>query len=285
MKRKSFTLVELLVVIGIIGILMALLIPAIQSSREAARNGQCKNNLKQISLAAHQFHGVNRKFPPGYLGPVSHTVRTTDIQWISNLVFLLPYLEKTAVMNSLDVPIRMLPESKAWWLNEANWEPASTEIPVFVCPSQPRFSGNSIIALSTLYWARRPTLSALVDKHKLGITNYAGNGGYLGVMGLPHIDSRQGVLFKRSKVRLADLQRGSSNTLLYGEVTNVEIKHTWIASGSMPTFLGTGNRHWFQYGSFHPGKFNCAFADGRIEALDSKMNSEEFIQLSERLKK
>ena len=68
-RHPAFTLVELLVVIGIIGILVALLLPAVQSAREAARRAQCVNNLRQISLAAHNFHSAIKHFPPGYLGP------------------------------------------------------------------------------------------------------------------------------------------------------------------------------------------------------------------------
>ena len=91
--RAAFTLVELLVVITIIGILIALLLPAVQAAREAARRSQCCNNLKQIGLAAHNFENAMRRFPPGYLGPIPQAAYSYGGQQVGCLAFLLPYLE------------------------------------------------------------------------------------------------------------------------------------------------------------------------------------------------
>src|SRR5688500_12419399 len=88
MPRKGFTLVELLVVIAIIGILIALLLPAVQAAREAARRYQCTNNLKQIGLAMHNYHDINGKFPP------SRIARGDYITWA---VLILPYMEQQAM--------------------------------------------------------------------------------------------------------------------------------------------------------------------------------------------
>ena len=90
-RKKGFTLVELLVVVTIIGILIALLLPAVQAAREAARRSQCQNNLKQLGIGLHQFHTAVGNFPPGEVG-----VNTNDIGWGA---YLLPYIDQVALYN------------------------------------------------------------------------------------------------------------------------------------------------------------------------------------------
>src|SRR5262245_58703887 len=93
-RLRGFTLVELLVVIAIIGVLVALLLPAVQAAREAARRSQCSNNLKQLGLAAHTFNDTYQRLPPGggLKGGGNGLGRTSD--WGSWLVYLLPYIEQ-----------------------------------------------------------------------------------------------------------------------------------------------------------------------------------------------
>ena len=111
-KHRGFTLIELLVVIAIIAILIALLLPAVQQAREAARRTQCKNNLKQIGLALHNYHDVNRAFPPGWVpqlsstGAVSNTRRSS---WAWS-VFILPYIDQAPLFNQLtQTPVPVYP--------------------------------------------------------------------------------------------------------------------------------------------------------------------------------
>ena len=114
-KRKGFTLIELLVVIAIIAILVALLLPAVQQAREAARRTQCKNNLKQLGLAFHNYHDVHRTFPPGWIndhtrwqttGGASvnshHGNAEDDAQWAWS-VFLMPFIDQAPAFNTLGV--------------------------------------------------------------------------------------------------------------------------------------------------------------------------------------
>jgi prepilin-type N-terminal cleavage/methylation domain-containing protein len=129
-QKDGFTLIELLVVIAIIGVLVALLLPAVQSAREAARRSQCGNNLKQIGLAIHQYHTARNCLPPGQL---------LYFDWldISALYFLLPYLEQQPLFDAFNVadvfPINGLgPVLPSY---PPNTTVARTQLAVFLCPS------------------------------------------------------------------------------------------------------------------------------------------------------
>src|SRR5215475_9922340 len=106
-KRSAFTLIELLVVIAIIGVLIGLLLPAIQKVREAANRMSCTNNLKQLGISAHNYQGTFNKLPPGYLGPLNNTTASKTaladptIQWVGVLTFLLPYMELNQIYQQI----------------------------------------------------------------------------------------------------------------------------------------------------------------------------------------
>ena len=103
--RSGFTLIELLVVIAIIAVLIALLLPAVQSAREAARRTQCKNNLKQLGLACHNFQSTRNRFAPGLLSQDysgTSAYKGSAHQYLSALPFLLPYLEQSAIHETID---------------------------------------------------------------------------------------------------------------------------------------------------------------------------------------
>ena len=103
-NRSAFTLVELLVVIAIIGILIGMLLPAVQSVREAARNTQCKNNIRQIALAAMNYESANQRFPPGLLSKALRTQSLNDgePQELGILVHLLPFIEANNVADLIE---------------------------------------------------------------------------------------------------------------------------------------------------------------------------------------
>ena len=159
--RKAFTLVELLVVITIIGILIALLLPAVQAAREAARRTQCSNNLKQVGLAAHNFQNMNRRFPPGFLGALSPaTDPSNNAQYAGSLVYLLPFMEFNNIWDPLDKEmatsggsISVTDNAKAgvgFPSRPTPWSMAQMRIGTFTCPSDTPYEKHNPLVLITL---------------------------------------------------------------------------------------------------------------------------------------
>ncbi|WP_165073552.1 DUF1559 domain-containing protein [Paludisphaera rhizosphaerae] len=139
--RRAFTLIELLVVIAIIAVLIALLLPAVQAAREAARRMQCVNNLKQIGIALHNYHGALGGFPVGFLspsGPVPATTSVSQYRW-SALAQLSPFLEQQAIFQALnfDYAIAYKPAGGAlfWPFHPVNSTAMGTRVALFLCPS------------------------------------------------------------------------------------------------------------------------------------------------------
>jgi len=128
-RSKGFTLVELLVVIAIIGILIALLLPAVQAAREAARRSQCSNNLKQIGLALHNYHDTHKSFP---IGTVAVPPPFGPMEWPVYLVAILPFCEQQPLYESFAVMFSQ-PTARPWTVA---W-PVESQVPVsdYLCPS------------------------------------------------------------------------------------------------------------------------------------------------------
>jgi prepilin-type N-terminal cleavage/methylation domain-containing protein/prepilin-type processing-associated H-X9-DG protein len=136
-RRHGFTLIELLVVIAVIGVLIALLMPAIQQSREAARRSQCANNLKQLGLAIHNYESAHKVIPPAYIGDPIHDGEAFGVTYASEYrdgppgwawgTLLLPFLEQETVYRSFDI------EQPCW--APVNRTAVRTKIGVFLCPS------------------------------------------------------------------------------------------------------------------------------------------------------
>lgn len=144
--RAAFTLIELLVVIAIIAVLIALLLPAVQQAREAARRSTCKNNLKQIGLAMHNYHDALNQFPLNFECTRSGANRTlTSISWITAA---LPYMDQAPLYNTMDFSINVVASPNYNGLNNAAAIAARTRIiPPLLCPSNPQsalgnFAGN-----------------------------------------------------------------------------------------------------------------------------------------------
>ncbi|RCS49184.1 DUF1559 domain-containing protein [Bremerella cremea] len=134
--RFGFTLVELLVVIAIIGVLIALLLPAVQQAREAARRGQCLNNLKQLALAMHNFHDTNKGFPKNTYGP-NAGVSWSGWHLLSASYKVLPFIEQENLYNQFDL-------GGTWSYNQNG--PMQVKVEAFLCPSAPIAPSSSTIS-------------------------------------------------------------------------------------------------------------------------------------------
>lgn len=201
--RAAFTLVELLVVIAIIGILVALLLPAVQSAREAARRMQCSNNLKQLGLALHNYHAAHRCFPFGNGG----TRAAGGSPAYSAVSLMLPFMEQTPLYDSIDFS-RPLTDS-------INTAARLTEVPGFLCPSdrenpQPQ-SGGAI--------------------------NYMGNKGNLHLWGG---SNQTGIFMNEKSFKFGDITDGTSNTSAFSERLLTD-GNNGVVDLKSDVFLGSGD--------------------------------------------
>jgi len=191
--------VELLVVIAIIGILVGLLLPAVQAAREAARRMQCTNNIRQLGLAAHNHESAMKFLPPAYRGQQIGGAPGYFDLW-GTLALLTPYLEQTSVYNSIDLSKTMYQLTSPFGIQAPL--ACQTRVPTFICPSD---KGESVCS------------NAYGIVGELTPTNYAfclGTGtttGRTGWRGSPW--EADGVFFAQSKVRMTDIKDGTSNTI------------------------------------------------------------------------
>jgi len=307
-KRVGFTLIELLVVIAIIAILVALLLPAVQQAREAARRSSCKNNMKQIALAMHNYHDVHGAFAPGYVSDVNisgndwcnSVPNATRNQFAPWSVMLLPFLEEGALYDQFNFSQRFTSFSTATG-GSANHAQFFRSMPKYQCPSDPAS----------------------------GITPNAIN--YFGVQGggaantAPCRSNNRvffttGVFFHNSRIGFRDIVDGSSNVLMFGETkyaptpihrATQDVHVSWCStanlssspnpyglaavvmqtnsingSGAM-TVSGSNPPDLFNslsalFGSYHKGGCHFAMADGSVQFLSENMNLTLLRQLANR---
>jgi prepilin-type N-terminal cleavage/methylation domain-containing protein/prepilin-type processing-associated H-X9-DG protein len=297
-RRTAFTLIELLVVIAIIGVLIALLLPAVQKVREAANRTRCANNLKQLALAAHHYHDTRGRFPNGL-----HTVDIADGGYANGTcweVELLPSFEQDNLKNRWDP--NDFRNNVAGGLNATS----AQVLQVLLCPSD---------SLPELVWyasmAGSPQYAYAQGWY--GLSSYGGNGGTRSFPG-PNRQSRDGIFWWDSSIGLADVTDGASNTFLFGErshsdpmfdymtdnydyafyplakmgkwaavyatsggslaerllSTPAPINYRVPADISVDEFLaptGAENNRLCAFGSGHAGGANFAFADGSVRFL------------------
>ncbi len=223
-QRSGFTLIELLVVIAIIAILVALLLPAVQQAREAARRSSCKNNLKQIALAMHNYHDTYRLLPPGYIssysrfrddsgaqliGPHGLTQHRAEWTWSA---LIAPFMELGTVADLLQVTNRTAAQA----LDDPAANAAiKTPVEVFLCPSDtPPFSMPIRRVLSAA--RSQPNFDQLAPNNYVGVNRGGGNTSSIGLSS-GNLGSSNGMFKVNGAVNFRDVTDGLSLTLMLGE--------------------------------------------------------------------
>ena len=289
-SRQGLTLVELLVVIAIIGVLIAMLLPAVQAIREAARRTKCVNNLRQIGLATLNFESTNTHFPPASISrkpndPIDIFNRGADSRdgsHVTALVFLLPFIEHDNLASQIDADLSLTQiGSNAWWTIDPprSYEAAQTKVSTFQCPS----SGEPerlIVVRNGLTITRIGNFDSIG-----GPTNYMGNSGYRGSRSVDgdelipagRISDLRGPLGDRSKETFGSMTDGSSNIVLFGETAEFETRSaeaewlpSWMGASwsySFPGFNSTviapeKTYRRMSFSSNHTGGANLVYCDG-----------------------
>ncbi len=288
-KARGFTLVELLVVIAIIGVLVALLLPAVQAAREAARRSSCQNNLRQVIIALHNYEFANEHFPAGVsndIGPIKSVREGNHMNWIARILL---QLDERPRFSRLDF--------SAGAYHEKNQYVSQKPIAVLQCPS---------------------------DIDRGAYSNYAGV--HHDVESPIDVDNH-GVLFLKSRVTFSDIKDGSAYTLFVGE-KNIDVNDDlgWLsgtratlrnagtlingalsnASGWGGNFGGYGGYSDDEsdeesdepkysdpidpadplavggFGSYHPGTAQFAFGDGSVQAVNESISAKTLQQMAHR---
>jgi prepilin-type N-terminal cleavage/methylation domain-containing protein len=258
-RRRGFTLVELLVVIAIIGMLVALLLPAVQASREAARRVACTNNLRQIGVALHGYHNTHKVFPRGgWIG----TARP-HLSWSSAI---LPQLEESPLYDSMN--------RGAPYTDPSNLSAGRTVLPLFLCPTSPK----------TALWKKSADLPS-TSPNEYARTDYSAINGERNLRAPSANNSpERGVMIYEKNIPITAITDGTSQTILVGESPEA-IHAIWIGvrnvsdqSAPINTLATFAPQYvFFDFGqeinSYHDGGALALFADGSVHFLSQTMEN------------
>jgi prepilin-type N-terminal cleavage/methylation domain-containing protein len=297
----GFTLIELLVVIAIIGLMVALLLPAVQSVREAARRMQCQNNLKQVGLGIQNYESAHRFLPKGGAGTVSLTDPNSRARWrLSWGAAILPFMEQ--------MPLYEMIDQNQPFIHPNNLAAGQTLVETLLCPTAPKVETlrpNGDTPSSTIRYAR---------------TDYGGNYGERGLRCLPQrncqnnysdLGSTDGggrgtlLLWIENDIAIRDIRDGTTYTILVGEAPeglhSIWIGHKNVFDQSVPldARIQTGSRwqachsvfksrqgNFCDFGqefhSYHPGGCSFSYADASTRFLSNSMDVKVFAAMLSR---
>jgi prepilin-type N-terminal cleavage/methylation domain-containing protein len=296
-RRTGFTLVELLVVIAIIGVLVALLLPAVQAAREAARRSSCQNNLKQLAIGVHNFHDTNGRFP--YNGDTTNNVGccydTNARQW-SWLARMLPFIEQGNLYDQTKVGQNELLSNSLPYIK--------LTVKSFLCPSEP----DSL--------QPRTDCANFPGGTPVGQTNYKGVAGanwawgnwtYTspGAASNDGLDGGDGIFFRsdvKKTMTMASVKDGTSNTFMIGEdIPSMNIHCAWPYSNTTtgtcaippntgvpkgtPPGIDTTPGNWpnvYSFRSRHPAGLQFAIADGSVSFVSKTIDLQVYRNLATR---
>lgn len=310
--QKGFTLIELLVVVAIVGLLVSLLLPAVQSAREAARRAQCMNNMRQIGLAMHQYHDAHGCFPAAYLtkpgGDLVHgnpDPSTGDSgpgwAWLSRL---LPHLEQSPLFSSMN-------QNLPCWMPDQRTS-VETIVSSYLCPSSDAGTGRVQVVFA---------IGGKISTTQIGSTHYVANAGQFNVWNNPAADLStvaNGPLYRNSRTTMAHVTDGLSQTIFAGEHASslspkvwvgvlpgarVSVTGRWLTRSESPTDFAaayvnvhTGPSanehppvihlpnapvgHTDQMFSEHPGGVNVLMGDGSVRFIGERVHAWTWVALN-----
>ena len=302
--RPGFTLVELLVVIAIIGILVGLLLPAVQQAREAARRMQCSNNLKQLGLAFHNYESSTKSFPINYatrgklgFGNDGPGIANSGRSWMQ---MILPYIEQNNLYNNIDFTVGLQPKSSAPTTPVGkNRIVAATVVPSFLCPSDDSNNNGKLTGRSDLNETSAPADEWAVTSYKgcagnnwawgvfAGVASVGKNAGSTDGLNLCDgtLCSNQTNVNATTKMR--DLTDGTSNTFIIGEAMPGWSQWNWWYNPNavtatcaiplnrvlkVPKNLGDWPNN-YAFASRHSGGGQFALGDGSVRFVSDNTNT------------
>jgi prepilin-type N-terminal cleavage/methylation domain-containing protein len=250
-KRAAFTLIELLTVLSIVVVLSALMLPSVVQTQEAARLSACKNNLKQLGIAMHNYHDTYNSFPPGW---VAKDQKAESGPWTGWQTSILPYLEQVALYEQIDFKDLAKTDETVW----------KTSIEVYRCPSDPMVDLNPL-------------------RGKLATSSYSGNAGSQRLPGsVDPSKTYNGIFWWNSNCGIRNITDGTSNTFLVGERCITSGAGIWMGltknrnendALSDCSHHAQLNKSIESFSSMHPGVVQFVMCDGAVRPISETIES------------